>query len=90
MEERMPSDSDTGYQYFGLFTWKDLIRLGLPVGLTLWYNALVEPTLIGSVLSICLGIFLGLIWYGIRPYSQPLELHLYHMIRWLFTQEGPL
>lgn len=87
MQERMPSDADTGYLYFGLFTWRDLIRVGLTVGAALWYIAFTESSWAGSVLSIGTGVFLGLIWYGVRPYGQPLEVHLYHKVRWLLTLE---
>lgn len=88
MDERMPSDPETGYLYFGVFTWKDLLRVGLPPGIAVWWLAHLEPAQPASVLGISTGILLGVVWYGVRPYDQPLEVHLYHKLRWLLTLEA--
>lgn len=87
MRKRMASTPERSVKYFGWFTWKGLIRLGLPVIVLAWATV-GQPVLLmlGAVLA---GGTLGLVWAGVQPYGQPLEVHLYHRIRWiLFGGDG--
>ena len=88
MGKRMPSDLHRPIKYFGWLTWKDLLRLSLPgtVSALVTYSG-STTILLGSVV---IGIFLGLIWYGVRPYGNPLEIYLYHRIRWIVFKKGNL
>lgn len=81
MRKRMSSNPERSPRYFGWFTWKDLVRLGLP-GVVLAWITVGQPASVtlGAVLT---GGILGLGWAGIQPYGQPLEIHLYHQARWL-------
>lgn len=85
MRDRMTSNSETSPRFFGRFTWKDLLRLGLPpLLLTRLTITSVEnsPVLLIVVL---LGAFIGLLWYGVRPRGMPVETYLYHKLRWVFS-----
>jgi hypothetical protein len=82
MRKRMSSDFEGSMRYFGWFTWKDLLRLGLPVTILAWMTVGQSAVLMfGAVL---VGGVLGLIWSVVHPYGQPVEVHLYHLIRWVF------
>lgn len=81
MRKRMSSDPEEGVKYFGRFTWKDLVRLGLPITVPAWLTV-GQPAsmMVGAVL---VGGVLGVVWAGVQPYGKPLEVHCYHRIRWL-------
>ncbi|WP_202935062.1 hypothetical protein [Halorussus amylolyticus] len=85
MRKRMSSNPDRSIKYFGWFTWKDLLRLGLPGTVLAWMT-------VGQSAAVTLGAsfvggLLGLIWFGVRPNGQPLEVHLYHLLRWIVRGE---
>ena len=71
---------DVQLQFFGRFTWKDILRITAP--------ALLLYTLSEGLLPPALGLLIGFGVFGFRPYNQPLDQHLYHWIR--FTIEEKL
>jgi len=76
---RFPSNiSDVSFQFFGRFTWKDIIRITFPI-------VVIQLTL-SNPYALLVGLFVGLIWYGFRPYNHPVDYHIYHLIR--FTLRG--
>lgn len=83
MRSRVPGDLDEPVRFFGLFTWRDLLRLGIPVGAMAWLSQAWQTSLLGSVAFLFLGWILSLLLYLWRPYSQPFEVNLYHALRWL-------
>jgi type IV secretory pathway VirB4 component len=80
---RVPGNLSVPTRFFGRFTAKDLIRIGFPLliaGVTVsgkditWTTAAVLLT----------AATLSAVWYGFRPYQQPLDSHVYHLFRWLY------
>lgn len=71
---------DVQLQFFGRFTWKDILRITTP-GLLLY-------TLSTSPVPPVIGLTIGFLLYSFRPYNRPLDQHLYHFIR--FHLEGLL
>lgn len=77
---RFPSNiKDVSFQFFGRFTWKDIIRITLPI-------ATAHLTL-SNTYTLLVGLFIGLIWYGFRPYNHPLDFHAYHLIRFTLWRQ---
>jgi hypothetical protein len=66
---------DVSMQFFGRFTWKDVLRLALPVA--------TAAVLTDAYIYLVLGLLLGAILYAVRPFSQPLDHHFIHSIRFL-------
>jgi hypothetical protein len=66
---------DVSMQFFGRFTWKDVLRLTLPVA--------TAAVLTDAYIYLVLGLLLGAILYTVRPFSQPLDHHIIHSIRFL-------
>jgi len=64
---------DVELQFFGRFTWKDILRITAPALL------LYIPTT--GLLPPVLGLIIGAALYGFRPYNRTLDQHLYHLIR---------
>lgn len=71
---------DVQLQFFGRFTWKDILRITAP-GLLLY-------TLSEGLLPTMLGLLIGFAVCSFRPYNRTLDEHLYHLIR--FTVEEKL
>lgn len=86
MREQMTGDINQPVRFFGLFTWKDLIRLTLPTALVLWRGEPAQLASFSDVAAILFTAVLGLIWYGWRPQRQPVDSHLYHLLRWLLIR----
>ena len=70
---------DVQLQFFGRFTWKDILRITAP--------ALLPYTLTESLPPIAIGLILGFGLYSFRPYNQPLDQHLYHLIRFTIEEK---
>lgn len=86
MRKRMSSNPKRSTKYFGWFTWKDLVRLGLPVAVLAWMTVSQPASMmLGAVL---VGGIFGVVWAGVQPYGQPLEVHLYHLVRWILFRGG--
>ncbi|WP_239639915.1 hypothetical protein [Haloferax gibbonsii] len=87
MVEKIPMTRrlETNVQFFGRFTWKDLIRLCLPVALALLVAPPIERNHIMWLITVGIGGWLGVIWYGIRPNGYTLDYQLYHLIRWFLS-----
>jgi hypothetical protein len=66
---------DVSMQFFGRFTWKDVLRLSLPVA--------TAAVLTDAYIYLVAGLLLGIILYAVRPFSQPLDHHIFHSIRFL-------
>lgn len=66
---------DVSMQFFGRFTWKDILRITAPTAAT----GLLTPPYIYLIP----GLLAGILLYKIRPYNQPLDHHLAHSIRFL-------
>jgi len=64
---------DVQLQFFGRFTWKDILRITAPALLLYITTAGLHPPI--------LGLLLGFALYSFRPYNQSLDQHLYHLIR---------
>ncbi|ELY33307.1 hypothetical protein [Haloferax sp. Atlit-24N] len=62
-------------QFFGRFTWKDVLRLALPVA--------TAAVLTDAYIYLVLALLLGAILYAVRPFSQPLDHHIIRSIRFL-------
>jgi type IV secretory pathway VirB4 component len=79
----MPGDFDVSMKLFGHFAVKDLARLSLPV---------LPGLLTRSIIAVTAGAILGILWFIVKPYGQPLDHHLVHAIRWFVSKqqvEGP-
>lgn len=85
MRERMTSDFETSTRFFGRFTWKDLVRLALPILLLTRVTVASTESSSALLVAVLLGAFIGLMWYGLRPRGMPVETYLYHLIRWGFS-----
>lgn len=79
---RMPGDVDVPTQFFGQFTPKDLLRIGLPVLSVLIAIYPVRSITWQTSGWFALAILVGVVWYAWRPYDRALDGHLYHAIRW--------
>lgn len=75
---RMPGDLDISMRLFGRLTVPDLLRISLPV---------LPGLAASSLLAAALGLVIGVLWYGIRPYGKPVDRHLYQAGRWLLTSD---
>lgn len=83
MEKRMTGDFDKPVRFFGRFTWKDLGRLGIPIGIVLYKYDVAE---LGTEAAPVLGAaaLISVIWYSWRPHGEPIDVHLFHRVRWVF------
>jgi len=83
MRIRVPGDIDEPMLFFGWFTWKDLFRLGIPIG-SMWKLAqALNATLLLTLVFLLFGWFLSILWYAYRPYADPVEAQFYHLLRWI-------
>ncbi len=64
---------DVELQFFGRFTWRDILRITAPALL------LYIPTT--GLEAPVLGLLIGVVLYRFRPYNRPLDQHLYHLVR---------
>ena len=71
---------DVELQFFGRFTWKDILRITAP--------SLLLYTLSEGLLPPAIGLLIGFSLYAVRPYNRTLDQHFYHLIR--FTVEEKL
>jgi hypothetical protein len=83
MRKRMSSDFNEPVRFFGRYTWKDLLRLGLPVALVVLLQDMTRIDL-SAGLFLLVGGIVGLAWYMWRPYGDSVDVHLYHLLRWVF------
>ncbi|SDQ40655.1 hypothetical protein [Natronobacterium texcoconense] len=83
MKQRMPGDFEEEIRFFGRFTWKDLIRMGLPPIVAAQSAGLTSTA--GSIAVLFTGGVVGAAWYLFRPGGQPVDIHLYHLLRWVIT-----
>ena len=83
MEKRMSSDFDRSVRFFGRFTWKDLLRLGIPVGVVLYRYDVAEMGVEAAPIVVTAAL-VSLFWYSWRPHSEPIDAHLFHIMRWIF------
>lgn len=75
----MTGDLDEPVLLYRRFTWRDIIRLVSPsLGLLRFVDSGATSMV---VLAVLLGTGLGVLWYLVRPYGQPLETYLYHRLR---------
>lgn len=86
MRKTMAGDFDESVRFFGRYTWKDLLRLGLPVAVILWWVDIPELSMIGVGLLLLPGVLIGVTWYLWRPYGEPLDVHVFHLCRWLVLE----
>lgn len=70
---------DVQLQFFGRFTWKDILRITAP--------ALLLYVLTTGLLPPVLGLLLGAGLYRFRPYNRSLDQHLYHLVRFHIWRE---
>ena len=68
---------DVQLQFFGRFTWRDILRITAP--------SLPLYILSESLLPAAIGLLIGIMVYIFRPYNRTIDRHLYHLIR--FTVE---
>lgn len=87
MRKRFVSESNSSVRLYGRFTWKELVRLVLPIALLTWFTG--PGTLWTALIAIGIGAILGMAWYTIRPNGDPLEVHLLHKARWTLRGDRP-
>lgn len=81
VEYRMPSRLDIPSRFFGRFTWKDLVRLLLPIILCFAvFRTIASP---GAVAVLALTGVAGVAWYGVRPFGQYLDELVVNAVQWL-------
>ena len=71
---------DVQLQFFGRFTWKDILRITAP--------SLLLYTFSDGLLPPVTGLLIGVAVYSIRPYNRTIDQLIYHLIR--FTVEEKL
>jgi len=83
---RIPGNIRVSTRFFGRFTWKDLLRIGLPILLATsqLYGQTPDPGTALTLLTAATGT--GTAWYLYRPYGRPVDVHLYHGVRWLLQK----
>ena len=86
---RIPGDFDEPVRFFGWFTWKDLVRLGIPLGVMWWLSRQVGASGKGTVALLFIGWVLSSLWFLWQPYSDPIEVQLYHGLRWILSKVIP-
>lgn len=81
---RFPSRlEDIQMEFFGRFTWRDILRIGLPILTT---EALAPSGIQTAVLHLIPGLILGTVLYLARPFGHPLDHHAYHLVRFLLKR----
>lgn len=86
---RVPGDADEPFRYFGLLTWKDMVRLGVPLGV-MWFVAQgIDAAGYETAVILFTGWLLSALWYLWQPYDDPVEMQLYHMLRWILGRVIP-
>ena len=86
---RVPGDFDEPVRFFGWFTWKDLIRLGIPLGLMWQLSQSVDASGRGTIAFLFAGWLVSSLWFLWRPYNDPVEVQLYHVLRWTLSKVVP-
>lgn len=86
MRERMTQNFSQHIRFFGRFTWKDLARLGTPTGLLFALVNFTELELAVKLTGLLFTGLIGVIWYGWTPYGKPVDVHVYHLNRWLLRK----
>lgn len=80
---RVPGDIQVPTRFFGRFTWKDLLRIGLPVLLAAGFIYQQPSPSLTQLPVLAAAIGIGTLWYFFTPYQQNLDQLLYHGIRFL-------
>lgn len=75
-------------QFFGRFTWADMVRLCLPVALALLIAPPIEQSHFAWLTVVGIGGWLGFLWYGLRPNGHTLDYQLYHLVRWYLKHDN--
>jgi len=79
---RIPRRVNRAIKLFGIFTVKDLLRMGIPPGLV--YFVFSPSSLTVESMAIAGGALLvSAIWFAWRPYNQYLDQILFHAARFL-------
>jgi hypothetical protein len=84
MQQTMPGDFDEPVRFFGWYTWKDLIRLGIPIGVVVWWFDLAGLPILEVAVLLLPGVIVSILWYVWRPYGEPVDVHMFHLCRWIF------
>ncbi|MDZ7688642.1 MAG: ATP-binding protein [Halobacteriales archaeon] len=82
MKTKIPRKLDRPSKFFGQFTVRDIIRLGVPsLGEYLVANSSAQTTI--CLLSVTLfGALTGVALYAVRPYGHTLDSLVYNAVRW--------
>lgn len=88
MRQRMTGDFNEPIRFFGYFTGLDLLRLGLPVLVVVVTQGTAQLLQLSVLTMLLLGGVTGLAWYRWRPYGHTVDVHLYHLARWILLQAG--
>ena len=79
---RMPGRVNVPIKFFGHFTVKDLLRLGIPPGAASFFVDLA-PLTPRSIAVLVVAAVVSVLWYVGRPYNQYLDSLFYNAMRWL-------
>jgi len=87
MRERMTQNFSQPIRFFGRFTWKDLVRLAAPTALLFATVNFTDLELNVKLAALLATAVTGVVWYGWNPYGKPVDVHVYHLIRWILRKE---
>lgn len=83
---RIPKRFDVATRFFGRFSWKDLLRIGMPALVA--YAAVPSTTPAMQIGAVTAGSIAGLALYLVRPRGRTVDNHLYHAVRWLLQKQS--
>jgi len=87
MRERMTQNFSQAIRFFGRFTWNDLVRLSFPTALLFATANFTQLELSVKLVGLATTGLTGVIWYVWKPYGKPVDVHLYHLARWMLRRE---
>lgn len=86
VEFRMPGRLHIPTRFFGRFTWKDIVRLALPV--IVCFLVIDSSPSAGTVMWLTAAGLAGVLWYGFTPFNQHLDELSSNAVRWYIGQRN--